>query len=228
MVLFFTSTAYKEPVKIFMGRDKVENEDLLAHGFPEDVWFHVDKFSSAHVYLRMPEGMEWTSIPEGILEDCSQLVKANSIEGNKKNNITIIYTPHANVKKTGDMAVGTVMFHNDRLVKRFHVKERKNEIVNRLNKTKEVRAVDFEAERQERERAVGRKKKEHALQQQKETLEAKRMYKEQAEARDYSKLFSEEAIAEEQRAKERRARIRAAQKTQGEEDEAYESDDSFM
>ena len=58
----------------------------------------------------MPEGMEWTSIPEGILEDCSQLVKANSIEGNKKNNITIIYTPHANVKKTGDMAVGTVMF----------------------------------------------------------------------------------------------------------------------
>jgi len=46
----------------------------------------------------MPEGMEWTSIPEGILEDCSQLVKANSIEGNKKNNITIIYTPHANVK----------------------------------------------------------------------------------------------------------------------------------
>ena len=64
----------------------------------------------------MPEGMEWTSIPEGILEDCSQLVKANSIEGNKKNNITIIYTPHANVKKTGDMAVGTVMFHNDCLL----------------------------------------------------------------------------------------------------------------
>ncbi|WFD17564.1 hypothetical protein MARU1_003620 [Malassezia arunalokei] len=176
----------------------------------------------------MPEGMEWTSIPEGILEDCSQLVKANSIEGNKKNNITIIYTPHANVKKTGDMAVGSVMFHNDRLVKRFHVKERKNEIVNRLNKTKEVRAVDFEAERQERERALGRKKKEHALLQQKETLEAKRMYKEQAEARDYSKLFSEEAIAEEQRAKERRARIRAAQKTPREEDDAYESDDSFM
>ena len=41
-------------------------------------------------------------------------------------------------------------------------------------------------------------------------------------------VFSEEAIAEEQRAKERRARIRAAQKAQGEADEAYESDDSFM
>jgi len=193
----------------------------------------------------MPEGMEWTSIPEGILEDCSQLVKANSIEGNKKNNITIIYTPHANVKKTGDMAVGTVMFHNDRLVKRFHVKERKNEIVNRLNKTKEVRAVDFEAERQERERAVGRKKKEHALQQVRVlwlTISKRRHWKPNActknrprreitqnvRSRMLITVFSEEAIAEEQRAKERRARIRAAQKTQGEEDGAYESDDSFM
>lgn len=46
----------------------------------------------------MPEGMEWTAIPDALLEECSQLVKANSIEGNKKNNITIIYTPHANVK----------------------------------------------------------------------------------------------------------------------------------
>ena len=193
----------------------------------------------------MPEGMEWTSIPEGILEDCSQLVKANSIEGNKKNNITIIYTPHANVKKTGDMAVGTVMFHNDRLVKRFHVKERKNEIVNRLNKTKEVRAVDFEAERQERERAVGRKKKEHALQQVRvlwlrirkrrrrkpdacSKRRARRESTQMVRSRMLCTVFSEEAIAEEQRAKERRARIRAAQKTQGEADEAYESDDSFM
>jgi len=69
------------------------------------------------------------------------------------------------MQKTGDMAVGAVSFYNDRLVKRFYIKERKNEIVNRLNKTKEERAVDFEAERQERERAAGRKKKEHALQQ---------------------------------------------------------------
>ena len=63
------------------------------------------------------------------------------------------------------MAVGAVSFHNDRLVKRFYVKERKNEIVNRLNKTRVERTVDFEAERHERERAAGRKKKEHALQQ---------------------------------------------------------------
>lgn len=37
-----------------MGKDKFENEDMIAYGWPEDVWFHVDKFSSAHVYLRTP------------------------------------------------------------------------------------------------------------------------------------------------------------------------------
>lgn len=45
------------------------------------MWFHVDKLSSAHVYLRMPEGMAWEAIPEALLIDCAQLVKANSIEG---------------------------------------------------------------------------------------------------------------------------------------------------
>lgn len=42
--------------QIFMGRDKFENEDLIAHAFPEDVWFHVSELSSAHVYVRMPFG----------------------------------------------------------------------------------------------------------------------------------------------------------------------------
>ena len=41
---------------MYMGKDKYENEDLIRYGFPEDVWFHVDNLSSAHVYLRMNRG----------------------------------------------------------------------------------------------------------------------------------------------------------------------------
>ncbi|RLN66767.1 hypothetical protein BBJ29_000055 [Phytophthora kernoviae] len=37
-----------------MGKDKFENEDLIRYGFLEDIWFHVDDLSSAHVYLRLP------------------------------------------------------------------------------------------------------------------------------------------------------------------------------
>ncbi|EKD01357.1 cytoplasm protein [Trichosporon asahii var. asahii CBS 8904] len=110
MVLFFTSK-----VTIYMGRDKVENEDLLKYGLPTDVWFHVDKLSSAHVYLRQPDEQphgDWEHLPAALVNDAAQLVKANSIE------VKIIYTPFTNLKKTGDMAVGQVAFHNDRKVKR--------------------------------------------------------------------------------------------------------------
>lgn len=61
------------------------------------------------------------------------------------------------------MAVGAVTFHNDRKVKRFHVKEKDNAIVNRLNKTKKEIEVDHEAERQDRLREEGRKKKAKAI-----------------------------------------------------------------
>lgn len=43
--------------------------------------FHVDKLSSAHIYLRLREGDTWDNIPEDLLTDLAQLTKANSIEG---------------------------------------------------------------------------------------------------------------------------------------------------
>lgn len=58
------------------------DEDLIKYAWPQDIWFHVDKLSSAHVYLRLPENIpSWDAIPEVLLQDCAQLVKANSIEG---------------------------------------------------------------------------------------------------------------------------------------------------
>jgi predicted ribosome quality control (RQC) complex YloA/Tae2 family protein len=54
---------------------------LIKYGLEEDIWFHADKLSSAHIYLRMKEGESWESINEEVLIDCAQLTKANSIEG---------------------------------------------------------------------------------------------------------------------------------------------------
>jgi hypothetical protein len=51
-----------------------------------------------------------------LLTDCAQLTKANSIEGNKKDNVTIVYTPWSNLKKDGSMAVGQVGFKDQRKV----------------------------------------------------------------------------------------------------------------
>ena len=38
---------------LYVGIFTISDEDLIKWGWPEDVWFHVDKVSSAHVYLRL-------------------------------------------------------------------------------------------------------------------------------------------------------------------------------
>jgi predicted ribosome quality control (RQC) complex YloA/Tae2 family protein len=81
MVFYFESRCGE--YTIYMGKDKYENEDLIKYGLPEDVWFHVDDLSSAHVYLRMKPGMSLDDVSDDLLLDCSAMVKANSIQGCK-------------------------------------------------------------------------------------------------------------------------------------------------
>lgn len=97
MVLKFTT---KDGLLIYMGFDKYENEKLIRWAFPTDVWFHVDDLSSAHVYLRLNRNTEALRVfkqtgkldhlPEA-LEDCVQLVKANSIEGSKQSRVAVVW-----------------------------------------------------------------------------------------------------------------------------------------
>lgn len=74
-----------------MGKDKFENEDLIKYGWPEDVWFHVDKLSSAHVYVRLPNGTCFEDIPADIVQEACQMVKANSIEGVKLKDVEVCF-----------------------------------------------------------------------------------------------------------------------------------------
>lgn len=132
-----------------MGKDKYENEDLIKYGHPEDVWFHVDDLSSAHVYLRMKLDMTLDDISEELLLDCATLVKANSIEGCKKSSVYVIYTRWKNLKKTNNMVDGEVGFYRPENKRRIHV-EKNKPIVNALNKTKVTRFPNLFEEQQER------------------------------------------------------------------------------
>lgn len=82
------------------------------------------------------QGQAIDDIPSAVLEDAAQLVKANSIQGNKQNDLEVVYTMWSNLKKTPGMEVGQVGFHKEKEVKKIKVVKRINEIVNRLNKTK--------------------------------------------------------------------------------------------
>ncbi|KAL2809370.1 hypothetical protein BJX63DRAFT_405955 [Aspergillus granulosus] len=194
MVYYFTSNLVSPAAFIYVGKDKFENEDLIKHGLEKDVWFHVDNLSSAHVYLRLRDGETWDNIPQELLVDCAQLTKANSIEGNKKDNITIIYTPWSNLMKDGSMATGQVSFHDRKLVRKVFVPQRENAIVNRLNKTRVEKFPDLQAEKEEylkaqrsQERKI-REEKKNREKQEKREREQKKWQKDHA----YDDLFSAE------------------------------------
>ncbi len=174
-----------------MGRDKYENEELLRHSYEEgDVWFHVDKLSSAHVYIRMSE-TQWTidTLPIKLVEDCAQLVKANSIEGNKQNQVMVIYTPWTNLKKTQGMDVGEIGFHNTSAIRKIQVDKRNNEIINRLNKTKEEKTVDFAKEKIDRQRQAREKLKAEETQKRDQAKKETEQRKKEQSILHYEEIF---------------------------------------
>ena len=140
-MVFYFQSASDEKAVIYMGKDKFENEELLKHAFPKDIWFHVDDLSSAHLYLR--GDYDPTAIPPDLLEDICQLTKHNSIQGSKLQSCTICYTLATNLKKNGEMDVGQVGFKNPKLVRREKISKDKF-IVNRLNKTKREEYPDLQ------------------------------------------------------------------------------------
>ena len=140
MVLFYETS---EKYVIYMGRDKYENEELIKFGLPTDYWFHVDDMSSAHVYLRMKDVEETIDTVSAVtINECAALVKANSIEGCKKHEVTVIYTPWANLNKTSDMTDGAIGFHDRKKVTRVKI-GKNNPIVNALNRSKREETPDL-------------------------------------------------------------------------------------
>ncbi|GAB1224196.1 hypothetical protein ENUP19_0180G0015 [Entamoeba nuttalli] len=126
---------------VYVGIDKYENEELIKYALPNDLWFHVDSESSAHVYLRMKDGDTMETLPDEALEDCCQLVKSRSIKGCKLRSVNIVYTPASNLKKTNGMDIGQVGFHQEKLRKlRKVIKD--NSIVNRIEKTKQEKTLE--------------------------------------------------------------------------------------
>ncbi len=196
MVFYFTCSDPR--YLIYMGRDKYENEHLIAYGWPEDLWFHVDKMSSAHVYLRMPPSHTVDDVPLDIVNECAQLTKLNSIEGCKQTNVAVVYTPWSNLRKDGSMDTGQVGFHSNGLVRRVVIERRINEIVNRLNKTKEEKhnnpAELFDLRQQRDAQELAAKKSEEKAARKADALKAEEAR--QKKATEQTTIYGVEAVDE--------------------------------
>lgn len=189
MVFYFTTGCGN--YTIYMGKDKYENEDLIKYGLPEDVWFHVDDLSSAHVYLRMKPGMTLDDVGDDLLLECASLVKANSILGCKKNSVYVVYTRWKNLKKTASMVDGQVGFHRPDNVRRMSV-EKNNPIVNALNKTKVEKHPNLYKEQQDRLREIQNEKKEHQRREEKQRKIEELQRKKEKEERSYDRIMKED------------------------------------
>ncbi|CAL8073268.1 unnamed protein product [Orchesella dallaii] len=193
MVFYFTSSVVDPPVTLFMGEDKYENEELIKWGWPEDVWFHVDKLSSAHVYLRLRPGETLDDVPSAIIDDACQLVKDNSITGRKQANVDVVYTLWSNLKKTAGMEVGQVSFFKDKEVRLEKNVAKNSDIVKRLNKTKtENMKLDFQALREERDAKERAEQREKQRKQQEVDKEMAKKRAQEAEIRSYTSLMKAE------------------------------------
>ncbi|CBZ54083.1 conserved hypothetical protein [Neospora caninum Liverpool] len=196
--MVFTFTCSDPRYEIYMGRDKFENEELIAHGWPEDVWFHVDKLSSAHVYLRVPlpdrplpddkQEPDLKSIPQKVLDEVAQLTKANSIEGCKQPQVDIVYTPWSNLRKSAHMDIGQVGFKDEKRVRHIKHVAKDREVLKAIEKTQQEPKVDLKAAREQRDREQLRKRKEEMRQKRLEEEEAAKRKEEEKQLRCYASL----------------------------------------
>ncbi|KAK9854077.1 Protein of unknown function DUF814 [Penicillium brevicompactum] len=167
MVYYFTSNVVSPSAFIYVGKDKFENEDLIQFGLDNDVWYATCDFQfDLATNLPAQQGLSSFRLatPMPLIVRAPAVSRRQFIERtrlrNKKDNITIIYTPWSNLKKDGSMAAGQVTFHNHKLVRKIYVKQRENPIVNRLNKTRVEKYPDLRAEKEEdtRKKARGDRK----------------------------------------------------------------------
>lgn len=123
---------------VIIGKDKYENDLLIKYGYRSQnlVWFHTDKYSSGHVYLKLhSQQKSIKDVPKEIIECCLQLCKSRSIKGNKLPQCTIITTPWHNLRKAGYMKPGEVSFKKTNGVTKIECFARDNRLLNKLGKS---------------------------------------------------------------------------------------------
>jgi hypothetical protein len=147
--------------------------------------------SSAHVYLRLQKNQRLEDVSSDTMEECAQLVKANSIEGCKLKEVTVIYTRWRNLHKTSNMEVGAIGFHDRSKVKSMRV-EKNNAIVNRLNKTRDERFPNLAEQQESRAAEFRAEEKDKKRENMKKDKADKRAREEAAKVRSYASVMVEE------------------------------------
>ncbi len=82
-----------------VGQNQHENHDLLDAAGPDDIWFHVDGISSAHVVARVPAGLSRKERGK-LIKQGAVLCKSHTHKVVSQKNTPIVYTTCRHVEKT--------------------------------------------------------------------------------------------------------------------------------
>ncbi|KAJ3437767.1 protein of unknown function duf814 [Anaeramoeba flamelloides] len=179
---------------VYSGKDKYENETLIKYHFPEDIWFHVKRLSSPHVYLRLRKGETMDDIPQETLDDICQITKYYSIEGKKKKFVAINYTPASNLLKQRGMEIGSVYYKNEGNVRTIQKVKEDRPTVLRLKKTRKEHFPDFEKMWLKRQKQESMEIKKQKLKEEKEIQKLKQKKKKEKEMKSYNWMMDEDLM----------------------------------
>jgi hypothetical protein len=142
----------------------------------------------------MKPDMTLDDISQDLLRDCAALVKANSIQGCKKNNVYVVYTRWKNLKKTASMVDGQVGFHRPNNVRRIQI-EKHNSTVRQIDKTKEESHPDLFEQQQKRLQEIQRQQKEQNKKDLKAKQEAIEEARREKELRSYDRIMTDDNMS---------------------------------
>ena len=102
-------TENSKEYQVIIGRNKYENEQIIKSSYSNDIWFHLNDYSSCHIILKSGDD----NIPKKYLTNIAKMFSLYK-KGLPKN-YKVIYTNIKNIKLTGD--IGTVIPLNSKIIK---------------------------------------------------------------------------------------------------------------
>jgi predicted ribosome quality control (RQC) complex YloA/Tae2 family protein len=96
---------------ITIGRNAIENWNIIDKAHSSDMWFHLMDYPSSHVIIHSCDN---TIIPPNLIYKAACLCKKHS-KLNKVNNVQVIYTTIENVTKSTE--IGSVTTKKTKIIK---------------------------------------------------------------------------------------------------------------
>jgi predicted ribosome quality control (RQC) complex YloA/Tae2 family protein len=95
--------------QILIGRNKFENEQIIKSSDSNDIWFHLNDYSSCHIVLKSGDD----NIP---IKYLTRIARMFSLYNKRlPKNYKVIYTNIKNIKLTDK--IGTVVPQNSKIIK---------------------------------------------------------------------------------------------------------------